>query len=314
MIEWDISGLWAEIVIVKAVDLAFAKEGRLKVREIRAGELDKSITSNGDVTEKSYRLIVIKRPAWFRFIPPWLSDALEVCNNMRGIGWDYGRGVYIPQPTRPHERGPFLRATFFSFLRNFLLLDFLEWLLKLFPGVGDPSGGSIFYPQLPPIQRYAVSTTIHIITGSCLITGFQAFYDLITLPCVAFLNDPPSSWPPILDNPWISDSLHTFWAKRWHQLLRQTFLVMGGYPGKFIAGNPGMLVGTFIASGLYHECAMYAMGQGFDHRVPLFFTVQAPLLIFERLWRRATGRKVGGWPGRLWVYFVIIVMGQPMGT
>jgi len=306
--------LWAEVVISKAVDFAFPKEGRLKVGETRPGELDKSLTSNGngDVAEKSYRPIVIERPSYFRFIPSWLLDAIELFSNMRGIGWDFGRGVYIPKHTRPQDRRSFLYATFVSFLQNFLLLDALEWLLKLFPGVGDPHGGTMFYPHLPFPQRYAVSTFIQIISGTCLLTGFQMCYDLLTLIGVTFLYDPPSSWPPIFDNPWISDSLHTCWAKRWHQLLRRAFVVMGGYPGKFIAGNPGMLFGTFIASGLYHECSMYAMGQGLDYHAPLFFAAQALLLILERFWARATGHKVGGWPGRLWVYFVIIILGQPM--
>lgn len=170
----------------------------------------------------------------------------------------------------------------------------------------------MFYPQLPPLQRYAISTAIHTISGSCLLAGFGMCYDLLTLFCVIFLHDPPSSWPPVMDDPWSSDSLHIFWAKRWHQLLRRTFIIMGGYPGNSIAGNIGAVLGTFIASGLYHECAIFAMGSGFDYRVPTFFAIQGPLLVLERVWRMTTGRRVGGWPGRLWVYFVILILGQPM--
>lgn len=303
-------------MIAKSLEFGFSRDGRRKLEKARPGQIQESVTSNGNgsVFEKAPKPMAIERPSYVYFVPPWLSGAIELCSSLRGLGWDFGRDVYIPKHTRPLERVPFLRATIVSFIRNYIALDLLEWLLKFFPGVGSTDGGSIFYPQLPLLQRYAVSTTIHIISGSCLITGFWMCYDLLTIFCVAFLHDPPSSWPPVMDDPWSADSLHTFWSKRWHQLFRQTFIVFGGYPGKFVAGNIGMVFGTFIASGLYHECAIYSMGSGFDYRVPLYFAAQGPLLVLERVWRIATGRRVGGWPGRLWVYFVILVAGQPMGA
>jgi hypothetical protein len=276
--------------------------------------MKKSLIANGNgaVAEKSYRPDTIERPWYIRIIPSSLRGAIDVCASMRGLGWDFGVGVHVPKHTRPLDRGSFIRATFFSFLRNFLVLDFLESIIKLLPGVGDPQGGSIFYPQLPPMQRYTVSTVIHTISGCCLLAGFAMCYDLLTLICVGFLHDPPSFWPPVMEDPWSSDSLHIFWAKRWHQLLRRTFMVLGGYPGKYIAGNIGAVFGTFIASGLYHECGMYGMGRGLDYRVPMFFAIQGPLLVLEKLWKMTTGRMVGGWPGQVWVYFVIFVLGQPM--
>jgi len=115
-----------------------------------------------------------------------------------------------------------------------------------------------------------------------------------------------------LDNPWTSDSMHVFWSKRWHQLLRQTFFVLGGYPGKWVAGDIGMMFGTFIASGLYHECAMYSMGRGFDYSPCIFFGLQGPILILERMWKKFTGRRVGGLMGRLWVYTILFIGAQPM--
>jgi len=48
-----------------------------------------------------------------------------------------------------------------------------------------------------------------------------------------------------------------------------------------------------------------------DHRVTLFFALQGVMVILEKVWRVVTGRRVGGWWGRLWCYFVIIVLGQP---
>jgi len=194
----------------------------------------------------------------------------------------------------------------------FILLDFLETLLKLFPGVGTPMGGTIFYRALSPSLRYTVSTVIHLITGTTLISGFRMVYDLITLVAVACLDTSPLSWPPIMGNPWHAESMHTFWAKEWHQALRQTFMVFGGYPGMWIAGEYGMVFGAFLASGLFHACSMYSPRRGFDYSTTVFFASQGLVLMFERLWKRITGRKVGGWIGRLWVYFIMFVCAQPM--
>ncbi|KAH9997972.1 membrane bound O-acyl transferase family-domain-containing protein [Russula vinacea] len=245
-------------------------------------------------------------------LPPWLQDALDLMFSLRGLGWDFGEGVYMPPDTRPRERKPFLRATLFSFLAAFLLLDIVESAIKGVPGVGDPSGGSIFFPSLPLPTRYLVSTAIHFLTGVALVAGFSMVYDLITLFAVAVLGHSPSAWPPVMDNPWASQSLHEFWAKRWHQLFRQTFLVFGGIPGRKIGGDVGLVLGTFLASGLFHECTILAMGREWDSRVPLFFLMQGGSVIGERVWKKITGRRVDGLLGRLWVYFDIMILGQPL--
>ena len=72
-------------------------------------------------------------------------------------------------------------------------------------------------------------------------------------------------------------------------------------------------IGTFLASGFFHECTILAMGHEWDSRVPLFFLMQGGSVIGERIWRKTTGRRVGGFLGRMWVYFDIIILGQPLG-
>lgn len=296
-----IQGLFAGVAIAKAFEYAFTKEGMLKVGETRPGETKGKQAANGHAGE-------LNQPGSHS----WFHDAIELSHTMRGLEYKFGQGTHIPAETKPLERVPFLRATLLSFIKNYLVLDILEGCVKFFPGVGTPSGGSMFYPQLSPIPRYLTSTAIHMLTGSSLLAGFNMVYDLITLIVVG-LGGSPRSWPPIMDHPWSSDSMHSFWSKGWHQLLRRTFVVLGGYPGKWIAGDIGMLLGTFIASGLYHESTMYAMGRGLDHTVTLFFAMQGPILIVERLWRKVTGRRVGGWIGRAWTYFIMFVAAQPMG-
>ena len=171
----------------------------------------------------------------------------------------------------------------------------------------------MFYPLAPSI-RYTLSTIIHLFTGSALIAGFRMVYDLITLFAVACMDSSPLSWPPIMGDPWRAKSMHTFWAKEWHQILRQTFLIFGGYPGMWIAGDYGMVFGTFLASGLYHAYSMHPTLRGFDYSTVVFFASQGPVLMLERLWKRITGRRVGGWLGMLWVYLILFAGAQPMGN
>ncbi|KAH0586223.1 hypothetical protein J132_08803 [Termitomyces sp. J132] len=298
--------LLAAVTIAKSLQYALTEEGMLKVGELRPGEMKgkgKEVT-NGHADPIVHRGL--------SFVPPAVYDTIELIHTLRGLQWKFGQGAYVPKPNRPQERGPFLRATVISFIQNFLLLDYLESMIKLFPGVGSPFGGSIFYPTLSPFLKYSVSTLIHVLTGSTILAGFGMVYDLITLIAVGCLDGSPASWPPVVDNPWGADSMHNLWSKRWHQLLRQTFLVYGGYPGKWLAGDLGLLFGIFTASGLFHECAMYSMGGGYDHAAPIFFAMQGPILLLERLWNKLTGRRVRGWPGRLWVYSIIFLTAQPM--
>lgn len=246
-----------------------------------------------------------------------MSDALELLFAFRGLGWDFGQGMHLPQERRPLEREAFLKATWRIFFKYFLLVDALDACMKLIPGVGSPSGGSIFFP-LPPIQRYVVSTTIHIMTGTMLLAGFESAYASMTLVGVGLFHQSPLLWPPFLDRPFSSDSLTDFWAKRWHQLLRRMFIVFGGYPGQWLGswiskegGKVGMLFGVFIASGLYHELTTYTMGKGVNHSTTLFFVGQAFAVLGERIWYKTTGNKVQGWAGLIWVYFCIMILGQP---
>jgi len=297
----------------KGIDLALAKRGRYKQGETVPGNMSiAAIAAKGnpdssqDVSASDSQLASL--------FPPWLQDVFELMFSLRGLGWDFGKGVYTPPTTRPQERKPFLRATLSSFLAAFLLLDIIDSAIKLVPGVGDPFGGSIFFPDLPFPTRYIVSTVIHILTGVALVAGFSMVYDLMTLFAVAILGHSPSAWPPVMDNPWASQSLHEFWAKRWHQLFRQTFLVFGGIPGRKIGGDVGLVLGTFLASGLFHECSILAMGCKWDSRVPLFFLLQGGSVIGERVWKKMTGRRVNGLLGRMWVYFDIMILGQPLGS
>ncbi|KAF8578084.1 hypothetical protein K439DRAFT_1363127 [Ramaria rubella] len=309
------AALFSVNVIAKALEFAFAADGCMKIDETAPGQstIPAIATRTTSSTEAKASLSV--RPLG-GLIPLPLSDAMELLCSMRGIGFKIGQGVAIPSETRPLNKGPFLRATSYTFLVSFLCLDLIDSTLKLTPPLRHPGGGSIFIPDLSWPMRYTVSTCLHFSTGVAIYAGIEMVYSLLTIFSVVVLRHSPNAWPPVFDNPWGSQSLHEFWALRWHQLLRQTFMVYGGLPGGWIGQHIGigkslgMLFGTFLASGLYHELACYAMGHGFHWQVPAFFLLHASLVLLERTWRKTTGRRVGGWPGTVWVYFTIVVLGQ----
>lgn len=299
--------------VSRGLEFGFAAEGIKKVNEQIVGQSSVAQRGYGKSPKHSSSTSSFDR---LMFRPA--SNAIELLCSLRGIGFEYGTDIRIPSETRPLDKGPFLRATVILFLRSFLLLDIIESLVKYTPPLRTPLGGSIFISSLPMFQRYAISTFIHIATGCGLMEGFHVIYHLYAVIDVGLLNNTPTAWPPIFDHPWRSHSLHDFWARRWHQILRRVFMVFGGLPGRWIGkrlghSKIGMLFGTFIASGLFHEIPAYAMGKGLDWRVPAFFSLQAFLVLGERLWQWATGKKVGGWWGRIWTYFTIIVLGQILG-
>jgi Membrane bound O-acyl transferase family len=296
-------------MIAKSLDFGLTREGVLKIGETELPP----IGGDPPTSDASPSSPVAK---WRRTrlpIPDWIRDPFEVMFTLRGIGWNFGRDAHIAQETRPLERGAFLRSTLLMLVKKYLLFDLLEVVAKSIPGVGTPEGGSMFFPQLPVATRYAVSTAIHIGVGLVLLAAFDVGYYLITLIAVGLLGQSPLSWPPILNNPWLADSLNDFWTKRWHQLLRRTFVVYGGYPGSWLTGGSrvGKVLGAFLASGLFHELSIYTLGKGLDHNITLFFVWQAIGVILEKMWKDVTGYRVRGWAGLVWVYFSIVVVGQP---
>ena len=238
-----------------------------------------------------------------------ISDALEVGVLGRGIGWRFSQGLHIPKPRRPTERKAFLKSTALSAITAFLFIDFVDSSLETLPGITATSG-TIFFPQLPPVLRYTVSTALTFLVGMVVILGITLWYDLVSLVAVGVFHQSPSDWPPAHDEPWKMESLHEFWSKRWHQVLRHTFLVMGGYPGRWLAGDVGMLFGTFLASGLFHELGFNLGGAPFDWKVTAYFAAQPFGILAEKAYRAYTGRRVSGWLGWCWAALWVVGLNE----
>ncbi|KAF8312927.1 hypothetical protein DL93DRAFT_2204159 [Clavulina sp. PMI_390] len=300
-------GLMGVPMALKILEFAISPHGMLKMGEHEpgllenpTGDLDRtSDTNSGSIKPHSWRSPLVSS----------CVDALEVCCTMRGIGWQFGTGtnVYLaPEWRDTTNKARFIRQTSALWLLNYTLFDVVTYGLRLVPGLGTPAGGSIFaFGGDSVVKKYLISFTITFFTGTTFITGFEVVHQLITIFAVIVLDQEPSSCPHLFYNTWLAVSLHELWSQRWHQLLRQTFLILGGYPLS-TARLLGFLVGTFVGSGLIHYWGTYAMGRGSDVHPFIFFSAQSIGVILERLWKSVTGRKVGGWLGRIWTILWVV--------
>ncbi|KAI0747967.1 hypothetical protein C8Q80DRAFT_1169337 [Daedaleopsis nitida] len=303
-LNW-LRGLSALVAIGHSLYFASLTEGVLKVDEDSRHASDRH-EPNGVALVACEDAMT---PADASFLPACVYDALEVAFALRGIGWRFSHGMQVPRTRRPLDRRQFLQSTSLSVLKTYLTVDLIVAILNMLPGI-TVTGGTIFYMDLPPIPRYTVSTALHICAGLFVIFGLSMGYNVLSLVAVGFFHQSPSLWPPFHDEPWRVSSLHEFWSKRWHQALRHTFLVYGGYPGRWLAGDIGMLLGTFLASGLFHEVGLYLGGETMDVRVIWFFLVQPFGILAEKSYRVITGKRVGGWLGWTWAVIFIVGFGQ----
>lgn len=305
-------GLAGLSTIAMTLDFTFTHEGRLKIGESSLTPINEQSPPPSPVSSESSTSSNVPphESVAERSLPPWALDTLEVCSTLRGIGWKFGKGVYVPPETRPLQRDTFMRTSIISFIKNYLILDLCLVVFKSFPGIGTPLGGSIYLSGLPLFHRHTVALLLSIFSGFTLISGFNVLNGAATLAGVGLLRQSPTQWPPIIDNPWAADSLHDFWTRRWHQTLRRTFLVLGGFAGQCFAGQPGLILGAFLASGLFHEGGTYLLGRGVDHRVTLFFVLQGVGVLIEKMYKSWTGRRWGGVVGRVWTYFFVMGLGQ----
>ncbi|WVF71752.1 hypothetical protein IAT40_006560 [Kwoniella sp. CBS 6097] len=110
-------------------------------------------------------------------------------------------------------------------------------------------------------------------------------------------------WPKLLDRPWLAESCNDFWGRRWHQILREpiAFILSSLLPSSTPRGIYYSCF--FIVSGLIHCPLYFPLAKAF-HVLPFFttFTLYGVGCILERIFKRITGKKVGGWSGRVWTW------------
>jgi len=236
--------------------------------------------------------------------PSTLMDALDLMTNLRGIGWDWSRGLYIPRETRPTHRIAFACYTFLSAVANVLLCSVFHQVVQTF--TQGTRTLSIFDDTLPFPLRYLRASIISVAAAFMAHVGTQMNYDLATLVGVLVFWQDPAQWPPAYEQPWCATSLCALWGQRWHQTLRHTLLVCAAPFNRAWA-----IVAAFIASGLVHHLILLA----YDSRVEAWrmlvgFGMMAPGMLAERAYCKATGHRVGGALGWVWTMAWMIMWGN----
>ena len=100
-------GLFAELISGKAIDFAWRRKGMLKADETKPGVSSKSSSvsqcANGG-SDNGAPSAECKEEISSYTAPPWLHDTLEIACTSRGLGWQFGADLYIPNDPRPSER------------------------------------------------------------------------------------------------------------------------------------------------------------------------------------------------------------------
>ncbi|KAI6045931.1 membrane bound O-acyl transferase family-domain-containing protein [Pisolithus marmoratus] len=230
-----------------------------------------------------------------------MLNASDLCYNLRGIGWSWSKRVRIRSPTiKTESRLVFVVLSLGRSLLYVSIGDALDLCVGAFAPQGS-GGWSIFDPTLPPIRRYLRSSIITALVGFSGVSIVEMVYSFNTAACVVLFQQHPSQWPPLFNHPWLSTSLAKFWGQNWHQLFRDILVGCGYKPLEGILGQYAVM-GAFVVSGVLHDVAMRGTGHGDTLRIVGYFVMQGVGVVLERLWRRLTGRRVGGPLGCLWVW------------
>ena len=236
-----------------------------------------------------------------------MLNAFDLTFNARGIGWNWGKNIYVPPPSTDTSSirkgaidffvGHVITQTFF----DFVLFAQQSWYLSPSKYPTHRHGGSIFNPDLPPLRRYGKVVAMTFICPLGLCTSFQATYYLIGFLGMTVFGQVAEQWPPLFQEPWKATSLSDFWGLRWHQVFKRSFVVCGAKPAVRFFGRAGGVLGAFFVSGIMHDFGVWGAGIGTElSSVTFFFLMMGVGCVLEAVWREKTGSKVQGPWGWLW--------------
>lgn len=292
-------------LVLKCIEWGWASKGRRLLTEVAP-----NVPKDEKVRAEQAKLTGVD------FILYRLRDWWYLMSNLRGIGWDFGTGTGLKLPVvykNEKVKQVWVTQTLTDIVRRYLILDVLGsfvFLQTWVPAVATHAGGSIWSPDLPVWKRFLVGTAVHMGICESIKEFGHLVYDVNSVICVVFLGHETTAWPPLFGNAWKSTSFGHYWGTQWHQVLRQTFLIFLGYPMGAVFGVIGMVIGTFLASGLLHAWAFYGCGGYIDNAVTWAFTAQGLGLIAERAYYKASGKKVTGPVGHFFVMMGIVLGGQ----
>ncbi|KAI0267676.1 membrane bound O-acyl transferase family-domain-containing protein [Gloeopeniophorella convolvens] len=248
-----------------------------------------------------------------------LLNAFDLTFNARGVGWDWGKSIYVPPRSEglavPKNTPPAIEFLV-AFLKTQVFFDFVlfaqqSWTLSPSTYPTHKYGGTIFDPDLPPLLRYGKVAAMSILCPIGLCTSFQATYYAVGFIGMAVFGQSQEQWPPLFQEPWRATSLGDFWGLRWHQVFKRAFVVSGAKPAARVFGRLGGLVGAFFVSGLMHDAGVWGAGIGTElSSVTFFFVMMAVGIAIEVLLQQKAGIKVQGFWGWVWTMSWLLVWGS----
>lgn len=304
-------------------------------------------------------------PSPYCFPNTWVPLAFDLVFNLSGYGWEWGSKPTSPAryvtPYPPKSRfSPQSRRWFLRRLRCMLgclayacFTPFLILQPRTLAAFDWPPGTGAFEQEAyahSGVARFLARGALTIITGGIGMWAiFVGYFSLASI--VHFILDPRAQlyWDPLpFGNPLRATSLHQFWAREWHAIMRRVWYFNGYLPMHCIStrllrlnrrfARALAVLATFALSGFFHELGLYAMrrgvgptsnlttlpssspcppldparpGFGANSFVTLrFFLSQAVALILEDIWRTMTGKRVGGILGWLWVLVWLLSAGD----
>ncbi|KAF8553845.1 hypothetical protein OG21DRAFT_1441204 [Imleria badia] len=233
--------------------------------------------------------------------------------NPRGIGWNWPRGLVVPKPAfETDSRRAFVLSLTAGFAFHVLAFDAcVQTLRVLSPNTfGSLNGGPLFDHAFPLVLELARAVLVAFLAAAAAYFGLQYTYKFLAIVCVLSFHQHPSQWPPLFDAPWLSTSLTELWGRRWHQMMRDMLLTLGVQPFEWALGRSGGLLGAFFVSGVFHDIEL---GRGgYTGTVVGFWVMNGVGVALERVWKKTTGKRVGGVWGWTWMVGWLIIWGIPM--
>ncbi|CED83776.1 hypothetical protein [Phaffia rhodozyma] len=259
------------------------------------------------------RLALLSEP-YYHPTPCPPSTTIDLLINPPLTGW-----APTPYFTPPRTgKKPFRSAAkhLVVSLRNASILVGICALAAPYPGFTQTEGFSLFGVMsgqkviwlpgfIQPLDERFVALSITAFFGFCVYLFVEALYHQAASILIS-LGWPVSSFGEIFEKPWMASSVHEFWGKRWHPVFTPTF----HFYSRLLPSSlkPVMI---FLISGLIHDVGLLPLTKDtiYPSYITGFFVLQAVPLVSERLFGEMTGKRVGGWSGRIWVWTWMILSG-----
>ena len=237
-------------------------------------------------------------------IPNIILDAFDLLFNQRGIRWSWGpKSISRTLPPPPSLAALCLKIVF-----KLTVYDTAHYIIhRVRPFTDTLAGDTIFDPHLDPLPRAALAAFLALCGGIDVYAGMDIVYHIATLIGRVLLRQPATDWPALSAHPWKATSIVDFWGFRWHQFYRHTFVTFGARPGGALLGRAGAVLGAFGVSIVLHCLGFWGLGRGVEAcGADVFFVFMGVGMMLEGVWRRTTGRRVGGFWGWAWTMAWIV--------